>query len=285
MLRSALFLPASNPRAIAKARELTCDAVVLDLEDAVAPDAKAAAREAAVAAAREGGFGARSLVVRVNAADTPWATADLTAMKEAIHHGAPVAAVLLPKVDGPADLARARAALGEGVALWAMIETCAAVLALPALAGAAHAAGLTALVAGTNDLAKDMRCRPDAARLPLVPALAQIVTAARAAGVVALDGVCNALDDPARLRAECAQGAMLGFDGKSLIHPAQIEAAHAAFGADADQIAWARRVVAAFAAPEAAGKGAVRMDGAMVERLHLATAEEVLAHAGDSAGR
>ena len=269
-LRSALFMPASNPRAIAKAPALPCDAVILDLEDAVAPEAKDDARTAAVAALREG-FGDRTAVIRVNGLDTPWAQADLAAVRDVAE------TVLLPKVNGPADLAAARAALGDRAQLWAMVETCAGVLALPALADAAGTLGLTAMVAGTNDLAKEMRCRPDAARTPLLPVLTQIVVAARAAGLLALDGVCNALGEPERLAAECAQGAMLGFDGKTLIHPAQIDAANAAFAPTAQELAWARAVVDVFADPANADKGAIRLDGAMVERLHLDEARRLLA--------
>ncbi|MEG3089466.1 HpcH/HpaI aldolase/citrate lyase family protein [Sphingomonas sp. PB4P5] len=269
--RSALYMPASNARAIEKARSLDCDVVILDLEDAVAPDLKSAARDAAVAAIGQGGFGARELVVRVNGLDTPWGAADRAALATARPD-----AILLPKISTPADLAAARAAVGSDVPLWAMIETCAAILNLGALSAAAGAHGLTCLIAGTNDLAKEMRCRPDAARTPLLPALALIVTAARAAGITALDAVCNVLEDGPLLAAECAQGAMFGFDGKSLIHPAQIAAANRAFGASEQQRDWARAVVAAFALPENADKGAIRVDGEMIERLHLAEAERLL---------
>ncbi|AIT07131.1 malyl-CoA thiolesterase [Sphingomonas taxi] len=270
--RSVLFMPASNPRAIAKAQGLACDAVILDLEDAVAPEAKADARAAAVAAAA--GFGARPCAVRINALDTLWGQDDAVAVRG-------VAAVVVPKVASAADLVAIRAALGaDGPPIWAMIETCGAILRLPEIAAAAATTGTALLIAGTNDLAKEMRCRPDADRTPLLPALTQLVIAARAAGLVALDGVCNAIGDPDRLAAECAQGAMLGFDGKTLIHPAQIDAANAAFGPSAEQLAWARAVVTAFAAPDATGRGAIRLDGAMVERLHLAEAERILALAG-----
>lgn len=267
-IRSALYLPASNERAIAKARTLPCNAVILDLEDAVAPEQKASARAQAVAALAEG-FGDRLVVVRINGLATLWGADDAAALRGA-------AAVLLPKVDGPEDLRRARAAIGAGPALWAMLETCAGVLALPAIAAAARETGLAALVVGTNDLAKEMRCRIDAERAPMLPVLTQVVLAARAAGIIALDGVLNALDDTEALAAECRQGAMLGFDGKTLIHPAQIAAANAAFGPSATEIAWAEAVVAAFAEPGNADKGAIRLDGAMVERLHLAEAERVL---------
>ena len=270
-LRSVLYLPASNPRAVAKARTLAADAIILDLEDAVAPDAKFAARDAAVSAVTAGGFGGM-LVVRVNALDTEWGAADLAAVATVRPD-----AVLLPKVSNPALLIAARAALGlDGPDLWAMIETCAALLDLRAIVAAAAAATrLTALVAGTNDLAAESRARPGPDRAPLLPALALIVTAARAHGLAALDGVCNALDDPSRLAAECAQGRDFGFDGKTLIHPSQIAAANAAFAPDAAEVAWARTVIAAFAAgPD---RGVLRIDGRMVERLHLAEADRVVA--------
>lgn len=272
--RSALYLPASNPRALAKARTLGCDVVILDLEDAVAPEVKSEARAAAVAAVREGGFGARELIVRINAVDSEWGTADLAALTDARP-----AAVLVPKVSSPGDLAPVQAALPD-TPLWAMIETPAALLRLDAI-GASE--GLAALVVGPNDLALAMRMRVDAGRSQLHPFLAQIVAAARAHGLVALDGVCNALDDPQRLAAECAQGAALGFDGKTLIHPAQIDAANAAFTPDPAAVERARAIVAAFAAPEAAGRGAIRLSGAMVERLHLAEAEYTLALAAAAA--
>jgi citrate lyase subunit beta/citryl-CoA lyase len=266
-IRSALFMPASNARAIAKARGLGCDAVILDLEDSVAPDVKLDARAQAIAVAHEGGFGTRLLVLRVNGLDTEWGEADLAAAV-----GAGFDAVLLPKVSAPDDLTLARALLGD-VPLWAMIETCAAMLALPAIAAAP---GLACLVAGTNDLAKDMRCTPGADRLPLLPHLIAIVTAARAYGLIALDGVSNVLADTPDLAAECAQGAAFGFDGKTLIHPAQIVPANRAFAPSPERVAWAQAVIAAFALPENADKGAIRVDGEMVERLHLEEAERVV---------
>ena len=271
--RSALYMPASNARAIAKARTLDCDVVILDLEDAVAPDEKAAARDRVIEAVREGNFGERELVIRVNGLDTPWYADDIAAIRTI-----GVDAVLAPKVSSVADLLAVRASLGEdGPPIWAMIETCAAILALPALSAAAAETRLTALVAGTNDLAKEMRCRLGADRMPLIPALIATIMAARAAGIVALDGVCNALDDPPRFAAECAQGATLGFDGKTLIHPSQIDAANAGFGPSEEELAWARTIVAAFSEPENADKGAIRVNGQMVERLHLAEAEATLA--------
>ena len=265
--RSALYMPASNPRAIAKARSLDCDVVILDLEDAVAPEAKASARDAAVAAAREGGFGPRELVVRVNALSTPWGADDCAALAEARP-----AAVLVPKVDDAAAVA-AYAERLDGVPVWAMVETAASVLRLDDLAAAL---GLAVLVMGTNDLAKEMRATPGPDRLPLLGFLAQTVAAARAHGLGVLDGVNNLLDDAEGLAAECAQGARFGFDGKTLIHPAQIDACNAAFSPDATEIARAEAIVAAFADPAAAERGAIRVDGAMVERLHLDQARRTL---------
>ncbi len=271
--RSALYMPASNARAIAKARTLDCDVVILDLEDAVAPDEKAAARDRVIEAVHEGGFGERELVVRVNVLDTPWYADDIAAIR-----AIGVGAVLVPKVSSVADLLTVRASLGEnGPPIWAMIETCAAILSLPALSAAAAETRLTALIAGTNDLGKEMRCRLGADRMPLIPALTATIMAARAAGIVALDGVCNALDDPPRFAAECAQGMTLGFDGKTLIHPSQIDAANASFGPSEEELAWARKIVAAFQSSKNANKGAIRLNGQMIERLHLADAEAMLA--------
>ncbi|MDB5709526.1 MAG: CoA ester lyase [Sphingomonas bacterium] len=269
-LRSALYMPASNARAIEKARSLPADAIILDLEDSVAPDAKVLAREQAIGAARDGGFGARPLVLRVNGLDTEWGGADCRAAA-----GVGFDAILLPKVSHPDDLSAARALLGP-VPLWAMIETCAAMLALPAIVGAAKTHDLRCLILGPNDLAKDMRCTPGADRMPLLPHLVAIVTAARAYGLIALDGVCNAIGDTALLEAECAQGAGLGFDGKTLIHPSHIDIANAAFAPSAERIAWARRIIAAFTLPENADKGAIQLGGEMIERLHLAEAERVV---------
>jgi citrate lyase subunit beta/citryl-CoA lyase len=272
--RSALFMPASNARALEKARSLPCDIVILDLEDAVAPDRKEAARAAALAAVATG-FGDRGCVVRANAPGTAIGQDDLTALT-----GSGADAVLLPKVDGVADLIAARTRLGPDIPLWAMIETAKGIVALPAIVAAAAEVGLTGLVAGTNDLALDLRCRVDDRRTTLLPHLATIVAAARAGGLIALDGVLNTIDDPDRLAAECKQGRDWGFDGKTLIHPTQIAAANAAFGPDAVEIAWAERVIAAFADPAHDDHGAIRLDGAMVERLHLAEAERIAALAG-----
>jgi citrate lyase subunit beta/citryl-CoA lyase len=269
--RSALFLPASNARAIEKARTLPCDVVLLDLEDAVAPEQKQAAREAAVAAAHAGGFGHRELVLRVNGLDSEWAAEDLAAAD-----GAPFDAVLIPKVASAADIEAASRQLGRAP-IWAMIETCRAIPAIGEIAAVAERTRLAAFVIGTNDLAKEMRCRLSPNRAELLPLLSLVLAAGRGRGLTVLDGVHNAIDDDTGLEAVCRQGAAMGFDGKTLIHPRQIAPCNAAFSPSAEDVARARAIVAAFAAPEAAGRGAIRLDGAMVERLHLDEARRVLA--------
>ncbi len=275
-LRTALYLPANRASAVAKAREADCDAVILDLEDAVAPDAKAQAREAAISAAREGSFGHRLLVIRVNALDSEWGEADCNALR-ALERKSEIAAVLVPKLSSAGQLAEYRDAVGDGPELWAMLETCAAFLDLSDIASAAKSAGLTTFVLGTNDLALEMRCTLDTGRSAMLPLLTQSVVAARAYGLSVLDSVFNALDDEAGFAVQCEQGAMLGFDGKTVIHPAQLAAANAAFGPSAHEIASAEKIAAAFAAPENAGKGVIRLEGKMVEVLHLRQAERTLA--------
>lgn len=267
--RSALYLPASNPRAIEKARTLACDVVILDLEDAVAPDAKVEARGLAVDAARDGGFGSRELVIRVNGLDTPWGADDLAAVSEAGPD-----AMLIPKVSAPSDLAPYAKVETR---LWAMIETCAAVFALDALAGASARNDVDVWVIGTNDLAKEMRCRPGRDRTPLRPALAMSVMAARAHGLAILDGVWNDIADIEGLALECAQGADFGFDGKTVIHPSHLAAANQAFTPDPEAVAWAHTVAAAFDLAENAGKGVIKVEGRMVERLHLGQAKRLIA--------
>lgn len=275
LLRSALYLPASRAGAVAKARDADCDAIILDLEDAVAPDAKEDARHAALRAARDGGFGERMLVVRVNGAGTDWHAADIAGLA-ALDEGL-IDAVLLPKVSDPALLRDTRKALPAGTALWAMVETCAGCIALDAIAACAKEVGLTTLVMGTNDLALEMRCGSDAARTPMLPLLTQAVVIARAHGLAVLDGVFNALDDEAGLRRESEQGALLGFDGKTVIHPRQLAAVNAAFGPSPDEVEQARGIIAAFALPENSGKGVIGHGGRMVELLHLRQAERLVA--------
>ncbi|HEY3695446.1 CoA ester lyase [Phenylobacterium sp.] len=277
--RSVLYMPAGATRAVEKARSLPCDVVILDLEDAVAPDAKTEARDLAVAAVQAGGFGGREVVIRVNGRDTPWGAQDLAAAVAAQPD-----AVLVPKVSTPEDVAAYEAGLWGRPRLWAMIETCASIFRLDAIAGAAASQRLEAWVIGTNDLAKEMRCRPGVLRAPLAGPLSLAVAAARAHGLAVIDGVYNDIGDAEGLARQCAQGADFGFDGKSLIHPSQIEAANAAFSPAPDDIAWARTIVEAFNLPENGAKGVVRVEGRMVERLHLAEARRLIAVAEAIAG-
>ena len=275
-LRSVLFLPASNPRAIEKARTLNCDAVVLDLEDAVGPEHKRDARAAMVEALHAGGFAARTVVVRVNGLDTEWGEEDLIAAA-----GAAPDAILAPKVNDAdaVDALRLRIVQApERTRLWAMIETCQGVMNLREIAGAGGRLG--ALVVGVNDLSKDMRRPASKDRTPLITALSLSVTAARANGLRVLDGVYNDLDDLPGLERECVEGRAFGFDGKCLLHPNQIEPANRVFAPSPDEVSWARAVVDAFALPENADRGVLRVQGRMVERLHLEEAEQTLEAAG-----
>lgn len=270
--RSALYMPAGNPRAIEKARGLACDVVILDMEDSVAPDAKPAARDLAVAAVAEGGFGRRELVVRVNGLDTPWGEADLAAVAAgAVRPDA----VLAPKVSTPGDVAAYAGRLPEGVALWIMVETCASLFALDALAAAGGP--LAALVIGSNDLVKEMRCRVDAERRPLQAALSLTVAAGRARGLTVLDGVWNDIADLEGLERQCRQGVEFGFDGKTLIHPKQIDICNLVFSPAPAEVEFARAVIAAFALPENQGKGAIRVEGKMAELLHLEQSKRLVA--------
>lgn len=281
--RSALYMPASNRRAVDKARTLDCDVVILDLEDAVLPEAKDEAREAMVEAVRAGGFGVREVVVRVNALATPWGEADLAAAAQAGPD-----AVLVPKIAGAADVQaydRALAAAPAATRLWTMIETCPAVFALSEIAAAAESTRLAAFVMGINDLAKEMGARMPAARQPFWAALALTVTAARGAGLTVIDGVHNEIEDLAALEAVCAQGVDFGFDGKSLIHPSHLAICNRAFTPSAGDVAWARAVIAAFADPENAGKGALRVEGRLAERLHRDQALGLVAIADAIAAR
>lgn len=270
--RSLLYLPAANARAIEKARMLACDVVILDLEDAVAPDMKNEAREQAVAAVREGGFGRRELVIRINGPDTPWHAEDLAAVRTARPD-----AVLLPKVNAPDDIAASARALGGDIPLWAMIETAQSIFRLETIAATAHRHPLACFIMGTNDLSKELRASVLPGRAAFIPFLMMAVAAARAHGVAVIDGVYNAFEDDEGLLAECRQGVEMGFDGKTLIHPRQISHCNAAFSPAAAEVEWARKILAAFDEPENAQRGAIRVDGKMVERLHLAQARYTIA--------
>ena len=269
--RSALYLPGSNARALEKAKSLPCDVLLLDCEDAVAPENKELARDQIAGALRAGGYGRRELVVRTNSLDTPWGVADLRAAAAA---GAD--AVLLPKVEDVSMVQRAFAALeGAPTAIWVMVETPLGVLRAESLAASPL---VGCLVAGTNDLAADLRCDGAwAERAALLPSLAQMVLAARAHGKVALDGVHIDLADDAGLAASCDQGRRLGFDGKSLIHPKTIAAANAAFTPSADEVARARAIIAAFDAAAAAGSALAVLDGKLVEELHVRASRRLIA--------
>lgn len=275
--RSALYLPASNAKAIAKARGLPADVVILDLEDSVAPELKDEARAAAIAAVREGGFGGREVAIRANGLDTQWGAADLAAIATSRAD-----AVLVPKVSSVNDIARCQTALSAAPAamqLWAMIETCACIPHLHDIAALAASTRLSLWVMGVNDLAKEMRARLTPERTPFLPILSLAVAAARAHGLTILDGVCNEFRDLAMFQAEAEQGLLFGFDGKSLIHPDQIAPCNAVFSPSAEELNWSQQVIAAFALPENQGKGAIRVDGKMVELLHLEQAQRLVAMA------
>lgn len=275
-VRSVLYIPASNERALEKARGLAADAIIFDLEDAVAPEEKDQARRVLAEDLGRGGFGARLRIVRVNGLATPWGAADLAAFGE--HNG--VDALLVPKVDGAGDL-DAVACLSSKP-LWAMLETARGCVNAPAIASHSRLEGM---VMGTNDLAKELgtRDRPD--RLPLLTALGNCLLAARAAGRIIVDGVFNSFKDQGGLRAECEQGRDLGFDGKTLIHPAQLAIANEVFMPSLDELALARRMIAAHRAARAHGQGVAVLDGRIVETLHVATAETLLAKAEAIAAR
>lgn len=269
--RSVLYIPASNARALEKAQTLPADAIIFDLEDAVAPAEKPAAR-ATLAQALMADYGPRARIVRVNGLDTDWGRDDIAAF--AAHAGAD--ALLLPKVSAPADLDAAHA-LAPQKPLWAMMETPLGMLNAAQIAG--HPA-LAGMVMGTNDLAKDLGARHRADRLGLQTGLGLCLLAARAHGRVIVDGVFNAFKDEAGLLQECAQGRDMGFDGKTLIHPAQLAVANAAFSPSPDEIDLARRQIAAFDAALAAGQAVAVVDGKIVENLHIVTAKALLAKAG-----
>ncbi len=268
--RSILYIPGSKPRALDKARSLSVDAIIFDLEDAVSVEEKVNARDTLKEALAEGGYGNRMKIVRINGLDTEWGEDDARAVIDM-----DADAVLLPKVDSPDDL-DALAKITGDLPIWAMMETPRGMLNADAIA--AHPA-LQGMVMGTNDLAKELqtRFRPD--RLPLLTSLGLCVLAAKANGVVIVDGVYNAFKDNEGLKIECDQGRDMGFDGKTLIHPAQVDVTNAAFAPSEDEIDLARRQITAFEQAEAEGQGVAVVDGKIVENLHVATAREILAKA------
>lgn len=268
--RSVLYIPASNTRAMEKAATLNADAIIFDLEDAVAPDEKVAARSALVAALTARGFGNRVCLARINALSTQWGSDDATELAGVASH------ILVPKVAGSGDLDRV-AAIAPGARLWAMMETPGGIMHAGEIAAHARLAGL---VMGTNDLLKDLGARFRADRLALTASLSLCVLAARTHGKVIVDGVFNAFRDAAGLEAECAQGRDMGFDGKTLIHPAQLDTANRIFAPSEDDVALARRQIDAFDQARQAGSGVAVLDGQIVENLHVAAAERLLARAG-----
>jgi len=273
--RSVLYIPASKERALEKAASLACDAIIFDLEDAVAPDEKPAARDLLVHTLKSTDFGPRARIVRINGLDSAWGAADAAAMEAALGTGARIDAVLVPKVNRPGDLDDV-ARIVPGADLWAMMETASGMLNAGAIA--AHPK-LRGMVMGTNDLAKELGSRFRADRLPLQAGLGLCLLAARAHGRVIVDGVYNAFKDDDGLRAECEQGRDMGFDGKTLIHPAQLDIANAAFAPSEAEIDLSRRQIAAYEAARAAGQGVAVLDGRIVENLHVETARAILARA------
>lgn len=273
--RSVLYIPGSKERALEKAQGLICDAIIFDLEDAVAMDEKINARELLGKTLASADFGGRAKIVRVNGLDTEWGRDDVLAFAAAIKSGAKVDAILIPKVSTPEDL-DAVAALIPDVPLWAMMET--ALGMLNAAQIAAHPR-LQGMVMGTNDLAKELQTRFRADRLGMQTGLGLCLLAAKAHGLTIIDGVYNAFKDDDGLRVECEQGRDMGFDGKTLIHPAQLDIANAAFAPSEAEIDLAKRQIAAFNEAEAAGQGVAVVDGRIVENLHIVTARQTLAKA------
>jgi citrate lyase subunit beta/citryl-CoA lyase len=275
--RSCLYMPGANVKALEKAKTLAADVLLLDLEDSVAPEAKAEARAQVAAAVKAGGYGKREVIVRVNALSTPWGREDIAAAGGAGPDG-----MLAPKVESAAQVAELDAAMsaagfGKDASLWIMIETPRAILNLESIADAARGTRLSCFVMGLNDLAKEMRARQAPGRAPFHAPMALAVMAARLGGLSVIDGVYNDIADGAGFEAECRQGLEFGFDGKTLIHPSQIEGANAVFAPSAEEIARARAVIDAFALPENAGKGVIKVDGRMTELLHLEEARRVVA--------
>jgi citrate lyase subunit beta/citryl-CoA lyase len=281
--RSALYMPGANERALEKAKGIPADALILDLEDAVAPDAKAEARQRVCAAATSGEYGAKEVTIRVNGLDTQWHAEDVAAVA-----AAGPAAVVVPKINSVADVAAVEKALEVGGApdhtvIWAMLETPVAMLHAEQIATASER--LTVLVMGTNDLAKELHAEHVPGRAPLLSGIGLCLLAARHAGKVILDGVYNDIRDAEGFEAECLQGRQFGFDGKTLIHPSQLEACNRVFAPSEDEVASAREIIAAFDEATAAGKGVVTVNGRMIENLHVDNARRVLATADAIAAR
>jgi citrate lyase subunit beta / citryl-CoA lyase len=285
--RSILYMPGSNARALEKAKTLPADGVILDLEDAVAPDAKIAARQQVAQAVKAGGFGGREVLIRVNGIDTEWHADDLNVAAHAAPDG-----IVVPKVSSPEQLEMiGRRLLDMSIdhrtRVWAMIETPIAILHVEEIAAAAldSETRLAGLILGTNDLAKETGAKFVPGRAPMLPWLATCILAARAFGICILDGVYNDLSNAEGFLRECEQGRDLGFDGKTLIHPNQVGPCNDMFSPGAEEVAQARKIIAAFEQPENKGKGVVSLDGRMVERMHADIARKVVAIADAIAAR
>ncbi len=285
--RSILYVPGDNARALEKTQSLAADAIIIDLEDSVAPSNKEQARVQAMEAIRQGGFGSREIILRVNPIETPWGMADLHAALNAAPH-----AILVPKVSQPGDIigtAKVVKASGavDHIRLWAMIETPMGVINAREIAacGPDPDNRLSCFVLGTNDLLKESRARSSNQRFAVVPWLAMTLVAARAYGLDVIDGVYNDFKDDAGFRAECEHGRTLGMDGKTLIHPAQVAPCNEIFSPTEDEVNWAQKIIKAFAEPENARKGVITVEGKMVERLHLVMAKRVAAIADAIASR
>jgi citrate lyase subunit beta/citryl-CoA lyase len=278
--RSVLYMPGSNPRAHEKGRSLAVDAIILDLEDAVAPEAKVSAREQVVETVQKGGFGQREVAIRVNAAGTEWFERDLTTVVRAQPN-----AVLVTKVESPEQVFAAERQLRgrpetAGIDIWAMIETPIGVLNAAAIAGFARTEDghrLRGFVLGTNDLINDTGIKPGHDRAPLLPWLSRVVLAARSSGLFVLDGVHNVFDDAEGFEAECRQGRAFGMDGKTIIHPNQIATANRIFAPEPEEVAEAKSIIEAFERPENLNRGAIALNGRMVERLHARAAARLIA--------
>ena len=275
--RSCLYMPGANTRALEKAKTVPADMLILDLEDAVSPEAKAEARNAVLDAVSERAYGAREVVIRINGLETEWGRDDLAMVVAAEPDG-----VLVPKVTSGAEICEIDRALTEAGAcptmgLWAMIEMPLAILNVQGIAAASAATRLTGFVMGTNDIAKELNAVPTPDRCAFQAALGLSLLAARAYGLVAIDGVYNDVENAAGLKAECEQGRTLGFDGKTLIHPAQLATANQVFSPDAEAVAHSRAVIDAFAQPENQGKGVIKVGGKMTELLHLEQARKLVA--------
>jgi citrate lyase subunit beta/citryl-CoA lyase len=274
--RSVLYMPGANERALEKARTIAADSLILDLEDSVAPNAKEEARAKVAAAVASRGYGQRELVIRINGLDTPWGVDDLKMAAKVSPD-----AVLVPKVARPGDIVNASRIYGamggaDTTRMWAMMETPMAIFNVREIASVHQVARLACFVLGTNDLQKESRALATGGRFAILPWLSMTLLAARAYGLDVIDGVYNDFRDEAGFRAECEQGRTLGMDGKTLIHPSQVEVCNELFSPAPEEVAWSRQIIDAFALPENKAKGVITVGGRMVERLHLAMAERVV---------